>query len=187
MILSDREILKLCELNQLLTPYMPSKVTVDEDGKKVLSYGPSAYSYDIRAVGKYKISSNLTHGIVDPLNVDEQSFHQLEGKSCVIPPGSFMLTHSQEYFRMPSNVTGLVFSKSSYARCGLYCLTTVINAGWEGELVLEYANHSSRPITFYAGMGAAQILFLTGTDCELPYGPTGQFQGQMGITLPKGQ
>jgi len=153
--------------------------------KRIVSYGLSSYGYDFRVAPEFKIFTNVHSALIDPLEIDEQAFVHKEGPCCIVPPNSFVLTRTLEYFRMPKNVTGLVTSKSTYARSGLHCLTTVIEPGWEGELVLEYANMTPLPIRLHAEMGGGQILFYEGDECDVPYDRSRKYFGQRGITLPR--
>lgn len=159
--------------------------------KKVLSYGPSSHGYDVRVADEFKIFTNVNSTVVDPKNFDKNSFVDFKGDVCIVPPNSFALCRTMEHFIMPRDITGVVLGKSTYARTGLHCLATPMESGWEGELVLEFANTTPLPIKLYANEGAAQILFFQGkVPCRMSYadrhhGEGGKYQGQKGITLPK--
>jgi dCTP deaminase len=155
--------------------------------QKIISYGISSYGYDIRLADEFKVFTNINTRIINPKDFDEQAYVDFKGDVCVIPPNSFVLARSLEYFKMPNDITGIVFNKSTYARCGINCFPTVIEAGWEGELVLEYANTSSLPAMLFANEGAAQIVFLKGAyECEISYAVGNRkYQKQRGITLPR--
>jgi dCTP deaminase len=185
MIKSDRWIIEQCEKNQLLTPFVRDSVKKTESGERHVSHGPSSYGYDIRLDTKFKIFSNTNQGtgIIDPLDFDEKNYDEHEGDFVIIPPGGFVLGVSKERFKMPRNVTGFVMNKSTYARCSVVCITTVIEAGWEGYLVLEYANNSPLPAKLYANQGAAQIVFFEADEqCLVSYADRdGKYQNQEGV------
>lgn len=195
MIKSDKWILEQCEKNGMLTPYISELVRKSDDDKRV-SFGPSSYGYDIRLDTQFKIFTNSNQsgqcaGIVDPKNFDSNNFFEADTKDLehdyiIVPPGSFVLGVSVEYIKMPDDVTALVLNKSTYARCGLNCLTTVIEAGWEGNLVLEFANNTPLPIKLYANEGCAQLLFFKSDDkCLTTYRDrNGKYQGQKGVQTP---
>lgn len=170
----------------MIDPFVPHQVR-EEDNKKIVSYGLSSYGYDIRIAPEFKIFTNINSTVIDPLDFDENSFVDFEGDVCIIPPNSFVLARSIEYFRMPKNVTGIVLAKSTYARTGMSCLATPLEAGWEGHVTLEYANSTPLPMKLYANQGAAQVLFFEGEPCMTTYADRGgKYQGQTGITLPRG-
>lgn len=155
--------------------------------KGVLSYGVSSFGYDVRLGNELKL---LCSGVrVNPKVPDETQWCNLALNSAgafELPPHSFALGCSVEYFRLPKNVTGLVFSKSTYARSGLFCFQTVLEAGWEGQITLEFANVTQMPILLYPNEGCAQVLFLEGESCAKSYADRhGKYQGQTGITLSK--
>lgn len=171
----------------MIYPYEPSLVREAEDGRKVISYGQSSFGYDVRVANEFKIFTNCVPsaetGAVDPKDFSDQHFVTYRGDVCIVPPNSFVLARTMEYFRLPRNVAPLVMTKSTYARVGLHCLTTVMEPEWEGELVLEFANVTPLPIKLYAHEGAAQILFLQGShDCEVSYADRGgKYMGQRGV------
>jgi dCTP deaminase len=201
MLLSDLTIIKLCKEEQLLTPFVETsmkevnaKDLIKPDAERLKkfskgpSYGPSSYGYDIRLDNEFKVFKNdvqMMDGIpvIDPMNFSETAFDCRRGDQIIMPPHSFILGVSKEYFKMPRNVTGLVMNKSTYARCGVDCFTTVIEAGWEGQLVLEFANTTNRHVVLHANMGIAQILFIRSEDeCETSYSDRGgKYQGQTGV------
>lgn len=194
MIKSDNWIIKMCEEKELLSPFIKELVRKKENDKK-LSYGVSSYGYDIRLDTKLKIFSNKQqwglNRIIDPKEFNENNYieidtAELKQNFVIVPPHSFVLGVSIEKFNMPRNVTGLVFNKSTYARCGLNCFTTVIEAGWKGNLVLEFANNTDIPIKLYTGEGCAQILFLeSDEDCKTSYEDRGgKYQNQTGVQTP---
>lgn len=198
MIKSDKWILDKCKNNEMLSPYVENLVRkVDSNGNidKKISFGPSSYGYDIRLDTKFKIFTNANQfgeaGIVDPKNFNEHNFVEEDTKKLghdyiIVPPNSFVLGVSVEYMKIPRNVTVLVMNKSTYARCGLNCFTTVIEAGWEGNLVLEFSNNTPLPIKLYAGEGCAQLLFLeSDEECAVSYSDRGgKYMGQKGVQTP---
>ena len=181
MILSDKQITKLATEAQMIDPFVSKSVS------KGISHGLNSFGYDLRCGSEFKIFTNIKGATADPKNFSEDNFITVKGEdSILIPPNSFALASSLEYFKMPRNVTGLVTSKSTYARCGLGTPPTVLEAGWCGNLVLEFSNHSSNQIRLYANSGAAQILFFQGEQPEISYADReGKYQGQTGITLAK--
>jgi len=181
MILNDKQIRKLVEEEDMINPF------VDKLVHKGISHGLGTAGYDIRCGDEFKIFSNAKSAIIDPLNFTEDSFITVKGEpSILIPPNSFALAASMEYFKMPRRVTGLVTAKSTYARSGLGTPSSVLEGGWRGNLVMEFANHSNLPIKLYANCGAAQILFFEGAEPEVSYAEgKRKYQGQVGITLAK--
>lgn len=157
------------------------------NASKVISYGLSSMGYDLRIDRKFKIFTNVNSTVIDPKNFSEKNFVDFEGDICIIPPNSFVLAVSLEYLVMPDDVAGVVLGKSTYARCGVDCLATPLEPGWEGHVTLEFANTTPLPAVLYAGEGACQVIFHKG-DCrpDITYSDRGgKYQGQTGITLPK--
>lgn len=153
---------------------------------RVISYGLSSFGYDVRIAREFKIFTNINSTVIDPKRFDTDNFVDFVGDVCIIPPNSFVLARSIEYFCMPNDTTGLVLGKSTYARCGISCLATPLEAGWEGHITLEFANTTPLPAMLYANEGAAQVLFLQGPIPDVTYRDRGgKYQGQTGITLPK--
>ena len=181
MILNDKQIKQLVEEKEMINPY------VSENVSKGISHGQDSFGYTLRCGSEFKIFTNIKGATADPKNFSEDNFVTVKGEdSILIPPNSFALASSLEYFKMPRNVTGLVTAKSTYARCGLGVPPTVLEAGWKGVLVLEFSNHTSNSIRLYANSGAAQILFFQGEQPEVSYADrNGRYQGQTGITLAK--
>lgn len=167
-ILSDSEIIDLCEKEQMITPYFSHLVTHEPDpsyatdGKKVISYGVSSYGYDIRCGNKFKIFTNINSTIIDPKGLDPTAFVEFEGDVCIVPPNSFVLAHSMEYMKIPRDVQTICLNKSTYARAGLMGNCTPLEAGWEGYITLEFSNTTPLPIKLYAGEGCIQVLFFKG-------------------------
>ena len=181
MILNDKQIKKLAEEENMINPF------VDKLVHKGISHGLGTAGYDVRCGDEFKIFSNAKGTIIDPLNFSEDSFITVKGEPHIlVPPNSFVLAASIEFFSMPRRVTGLVTGKSSYCRSGLGTPSTVLEGGWKGNLVMEFANHSNLPIKLYANSGAAQVLFFEGQEPKVSYAEgSRKYQGQTGITLAK--
>ncbi|MYB33308.1 MAG: dCTP deaminase [Acidobacteria bacterium] len=177
----DHWIRRMAQEHRLIDPFVDHQV-----GQGVISYGLSAYGYDIRVSDEFKIFTNVHTAIVDPKNFDEKSFVDYKGDVCVIPPNSFALSNTVENFRMPRNVYGICIGKSTYARCGIIINVTGFDAEWEGNATLEISNTTPLPCRIYAGAGIAQVLFFeSDEDCEVSYrDKKGKYQGQEHITLP---
>jgi dCTP deaminase len=155
--------------------------------KGVISYGLSSYGYDIRVANEFKIFTNVNSTIVDPKNFDEQSFVDFKGEVCIVPPNSFALARTVEYFKIPRNVLTICLGKSSYARCGIILNVTPFEPEWEGFATLEISNTTPLPAKIYANEGIAQVLFFESDEmCEVSYADKkGKYQAQRDITLPK--
>ncbi|MHB0924541.1 MAG: dCTP deaminase [Bellilinea sp.] len=161
-----------------------------EDGQKregVISYGLSSYGYDIRVADEYKIFTNVYSAIVDPKNFSTQSMIDFRGEVCIIPPNSFALARTVEYFRIPRDVLTICVGKSTYARCGIIVNVTPFEPEWEGFVTLEISNTTPLPAKIYSNEGIAQVLFFEGDEpCEISYADKkGKYQHQQGILLPK--
>lgn len=152
-----------------------------------ISYGVSSYGYDLRIADDFRIFTNVNNSIVDPKNFDEGSFVPFEGPVCIIPPNSFVLARSVEYFRVPRNILCLCVGKSTYARCGLIVNTTPFEPEWKGHVTLEISNTTPLPAKIYAGEGIAQVLFFAAAEtCETSYADRkGKYQNQTGVTPPR--
>lgn len=152
-----------------------------------ISYGLSSYGYDARCSREFKIFTNVDNAIVDPKDFSEDSFVDRETDVCIIPPNSFVLTRSVEYFRIPKDVLVVCLGKSTYARCGLIVNVTPLEPGWEGHVTLEISNTTPLPAKVYANEGICQFLFFKGSsDCETTYADrAGKYMGQRGVTLPR--
>jgi dCTP deaminase len=153
----------------------------------VVSYGLSSYGYDIRVANEFKIFSNVYNSIVDPKHFDSRAFVDYEGDICVVPPNSFALARTVEYFRIPRNVLTICLSKSTYARCGIICNVTPFEPEWEGFATLEISNTTPLPARIYANEGIAQVIFFESDQvCETSYkDKKGKYQSQVHITLPR--
>ena len=186
-IKADVWIEKLALEQKMIEPYLRKQIKENEDGQRLISFGPSSYGYDIRVADEFKIFTNVNSTVVDPKHFDENSFVEFRGAICTIPPNSFALGRSIEYMRMPRNVTGVVLGKSTYARCGIVCNFTPLEAGWEGHITIEISNTTPLPARIYANEGIAQVLFFESDEaCRTSYADrAGKYQGQTGITLAK--
>lgn len=151
----------------------------EEKERKIISWGTSSFGYDFRVDRKFKIFTNINSCVVDPLDFDPASFVDHEGDYCLVPPNSFVLCNTMEYFKMPKDVVGIVTGKSTIARSGLSIMATPLEPGWEGYLTLEYANTTPLPVKLYAGMGGGQIVFFRGEQPLTTYDQRqGKYQGQ---------
>lgn len=153
----------------------------------IVSHGLSSYGYDISVANEFKIFTNINSDVVDPKNFSRSSFVDITTDICTIPPNSFVLGRTVEYFRIPRNVLGICLGKSTYARCGIIVNVTPLEPEWEGHITLEFSNTTNLPARIYANEGAAQVIFLEAdTVCEVSYRDRqGKYQGQTGVTLPK--
>ena len=154
---------------------------------RIISYGTSSYGYDIRCSDEFKIFTNINSAVVDPKDFDESSFVDYQGDVCIIPPNSFALARTIEYFRIPRNVLTICLGKSTYARCGIIVNVTPLEPEWEGYVTLEFSNTTPLPAKIYANEGVAQVIFFEADEpCEVSYKDRrGKYQGQTGVTLPK--
>lgn len=182
MVLSDKEIKEYVKRYKMIKPFESSQV---KKGK--ISFGLSSYGYDFRITDEFKVFTNIKNVIVDPKNFDPRSFVDFKGKECVIPPNSFVLARSLEYFRIPRDVLGVCLGKSTYARCGLVVHVTPLEPEWEGFVTVEISNTAPLPSKIYAGEGISQVVFIRGAkECEVSYADKkGKYQGQNKLTLPK--
>lgn len=184
--LSDRQIKEYAEKCEMIEPFVDHLVS-EENGKRILSYGLSSYGYDLRVSNQFKVFTNVYNTVVDPKGFNESEFIQIEADECVIPPNSFALAVSVEYFRIPRNILTLCVGKSTYARCGIIVNVTPFEPEWEGYVTLEISNTTPLPAKVYAGEGLAQILFFEGSEvCATSYRDRkGKYMGQVGITIPR--
>jgi len=185
-IKSDKWIRKMVQEKGMIDPFEPNQVRTNKD-KRLISYGTSSYGYDVRCSNQFKIFTNINSATVDPKNFDESSFVNLVSEECVIPPNSFALASTVEYFKIPRNVLTICLGKSTYARCGIIVNVTPLEPEWEGHVTLEFSNTTSLPAKIYANEGVAQMIFLeSDEECETSYKDRGgKYQGQTGVTLPK--
>ncbi len=181
-IKSDKWIKRMALEHQMIVPFEDRQVR-----KGVISYGLSSYGYDIRVANEFKIFTNVNSTIVDPKNFDEQSFVDFKGDVCIVPPNSFALARTVEYFRIPRNVLTICLGKSTYARCGVIVNVTPFEPEWEGFATLEISNTTPLPARIYANEGIAQVVFFESDEaCEVSYADKkGKYQAQQDITLPK--
>ena len=185
-IKSDKWIRRMAEEHRMIEPFEAGQVRA-VDGHKVISYGTSSYGYDIRCAPEFKMFTNINSTIVDPKNFDAGSFVDFVGDVCIIPPNSFALARTVEYFRIPRNVLTICLGKSTYARCGIIVNVTPFEPEWEGFVTLEFSNTTPLPAKIYANEGVAQVIFFESDEvCETSYKDRGgKYQGQQGVTLPK--
>ena len=181
-ILSDRWIREQAQNHNMIEPFEESQ---RREGN--ISYGLSSYGYDARCAPEFKIFTNVDSEIVDPKKFSPKSFVERSGDVCIIPPNSFALARTVEYFRVPEDVLVICLGKSTYARCGIIVNVTPLEPGWEGHVTLEFSNTTPLPAKIYANEGVCQFLFFKGNEpCEVSYkSRAGKYQGQTGITLPK--
>jgi len=188
-IKSDKWIRRMAEQHGMIEPFEPGQVKQGPDGQRLVSYGTSSYGYDIRCSREFKLFTNLNSTIVDPKNFDPNSFVEVNADYCIIPPNSFALARTVEYFRIPRNVLTVCLGKSTYARCGIIVNVTPFEPEWEGYVTLEFSNTTPLPAKIYANEGCAQVLFFEADEddvCETSYKDRGgKYQGQVGVTLPK--
>lgn len=178
----DHWIRKMAQEHNMIEPFVENQVR-----QGVISYGLSSYGYDLRVSNEYKIFTNVFSAIVDPKNFDPQSFVDFIGDVCIIPPNSFALARSVEYFRIPRSVLTICLGKSTYARTGLIVNVTPFEPMWEGNVTLEISNTTPLPAKVYSNEGLAQVLFFEGDEeCEVSYADRkGKYQGQTGVTIPR--
>ena len=181
-IKSDRWIRKMALEHDMISPFNEKQMR-----EGVISYGLSSYGYDLRVADEFKIFTNVNSTTVDPKHFDEKSFVTIQSDICMVPPNSFALARSVEYFKIPRDVLTICVGKSTYARCGIIVNVTPLEPGWEGYLTLEISNTTPLPAKIYAGEGIAQLLFLEGDEePSVAYADRkGKYQHQTGVTLPR--
>ncbi len=179
---SDKWIKRMALEHGMISPFADRQVR-----KGVVSFGLSSYGYDLRVADEFKIFTNINSTIVDPKQFDPKSFVDYKGDICIIPPNSFALSRSIEYFKIPRNVITVCLGKSTYARCGIIVNVTPFEPEWEGYVTLEISNTTPLPAKIYANEGLAQVLFFESDEpCEISYADKkGKYQAQQGVTLPK--
>ena len=185
-IKSDKWIKEMAQNHKMIEPFQENQVKTN-DGAKIVSYGTSSYGYDVRCADEFKVFTNINSTMVDPKKFDDKSFVDIKSNVCTIPPNSFALARTIEYFRIPRQVLTLCLGKSTYARCGIIVNVTPLEPEWEGHVTLEFSNTTSLPAKIYANEGVAQFIFLESDEiCETSYKDrSGKYQGQKGVTLPK--
>lgn len=215
MIKSDKWIKSKCQVPEnhqgefipMIAPFEPGNIRYKETrrtrggvldlstgedtplrGEKILSYGTSSFGYDVTLQDDFRIFTNINNSIIDPLAFDEKCLVEFKGDVCIIPPNSYILGVTKEYFHIPRNVMVICVGKSTYARCGAIVNVTPIEPGFEGHVVIEISNATSLPLKVYANQGIAQFMFFeSDEECEVSYADKeGKYQGQTGVTLAKG-
>ena len=181
-IKSDRWIEKMSLEHKMISPFENEQIRGG-----LISYGLSSFGYDIRVSDEYKIFTNINNSIVDPKKFDEKSFIDFKGDVCIVPPNSFALARSIEYFKIPRDVLTICVGKSTYARCGIIVNVTPFEPEWEGYVTLEISNTTPLPAKIYSNEGLCQVLFFQSNEkCRISYkDKAGKYQNQQGITLPK--
>ena len=181
-VLSDRWIKKMAIEKEMIKPFVEK-----QQANNTISYGLSSFGYDARVSNEFKIFTDVNSGIVDPKNFKRTSFITKRGRECIIPPNSFVLASTVEYFKIPNNILVICLGKSTYARCGIIVNVTPLEPGWEGHVTLEFSNTTPLPAKIYANEGAAQFIFLKGNEKpSVTYAErNGKYMKQLGVTLPK--
>ena len=181
-IKADRWIKKMALEHGMIEPFVEGQVRAN-----VVSYGLSSYGYDIRVADEFKVFTNINNTLIDPKNFDPRSFVDITAETCIVPPNSFALARTVEYFRIPRDVLTVCLGKSTYARCGIIVNVTPFEPEWEGTATLEISNTTPLPAKIYANEGIAQVLFFQSDEpCEISYkDKKGKYQAQRGVTLPK--
>lgn len=182
----DHWIRKMSLENGMIEPFVERQVRSSDD-RRLISYGLSSYGYDLRVADEFKVFTNVHSAMVDPKEFDEKSFVDIKTDVCVVPPNSFALARSVEYFRIPRNVLTICVGKSTYARCGIIVNVTPFEPEWEGHVTLEISNTTPLPAKIYANEGLAQVVFFAaGESCETSYADRGgKYMKQRGITVPR--
>ncbi len=185
-IKSDHWIRSMAENEGMIEPFEGKQVK-ELNGQRVISYGTSSYGYDVRCSREFKIFTNINSAIVDPKDFDDNSFVDVESDICIIPPNSFALARTVEYFRIPRKVLTVCLGKSTYARCGIIVNVTPLEPEWEGHVTLEFSNTTPLPAKIYANEGVAQMLFFeSDEECDISYkDKNGKYQGQTGVVTPR--
>ena len=181
-IKSDKWIRRMAREHKMIEPFVDEQVRAG-----VVSFGLSSYGYDIRVADEFKVFTNINSTVIDPKQFDPQSFVDIKTDVCIVPPNSFALARTVEYFKIPRDVLTICLGKSTYARCGIIVNVTPFEPEWEGYVTLEISNTTPLPAKIYANEGLAQVLFFQSDEpCERSYADKkGKYQGQKGVTLPK--
>lgn len=179
---SDKWIRDMAVNHGMISDFVESQIE-----KGILSYGVSSYGYDARVSDEFKIFTNVNNALVDPKNIHQDAFIEKKGDHCIIPPNSFVLARTVEYFKIPRDVLVICLGKSTYARCGIIVNVTPLEPEWEGHVTLEFSNTTNLPVKIYANEGVCQFIFLQSDEpCETSYkDKKGKYMKQTGITLPK--
>lgn len=184
----DSWIRFMAQNHEMIAPFVDRQIrNAMSQESKIISYGVSSYGYDVRVANEFKIFTNMYSSVVDPKNFSETAFMEATGPVCIIPPNSFALARSVEYFKIPRNILTICLGKSTYARCGIIVNVTPLEPEWEGHITLEISNTTPLPAKIYANEGLAQIIFLQANEeCEISYADRkGKYMKQQGITLPR--
>ena len=181
-VLSDKWIKEMVRTNNMISPFENRQIR-----DKKISYGLSSFGYDARVSNEFKIFTNINSEIIDPKNFKQNNFISKNGEECIIPPNSFMLSSTVEYFKIPNNIMVICLGKSTYARCGIIVNVTPLEPSWEGHVTLEFSNTTPLPAKIYANEGVAQFIFLKGNEKpDITYADrNGKYMKQSGVTLPK--
>lgn len=184
-IKSDRWIEEMALNRDMISPFAANQIR-EKNGNPIISYGVSSYGYDVRCSNEFKIFTNINSTIVDPKAFDHRNFVNLEADVCIIPPNSFALARTVEYFKIPREILTICLGKSTYARCGIIVNVTPLEPEWEGHVTLEFSNTTPLPAKIYAHEGVAQMIFIEANElCAVSYRDrAGKYQGQTGVTLP---
>ena len=184
-IMSDKWICRMAKEHDMISPFVANQVKSNELGG-IVSYGVSSYGYDARTSDEFRIFTNIHTSIVDPKNFDSENLVTKIGDVCIIPPNSFALARTVEYFKIPEDVLVICVGKSTYARCGIIVNVTPLEPGWEGHVTLEFSNTTPLPAKIYANEGVCQFLFFKGNEkCSTSYSDRGgKYMKQTGVTLP---
>ena len=185
-VLPDHWIRRMAQQHAMIEPFVEGQVR-DLQGRRVISYGLSSYGYDARVADEFKVFTNVDSAVVDPKAFSSDSFVTRQGSTCIIPPNSFALTHTVEYFRIPRDVLVICLGKSTYARCGIIVNVTPLEPEWEGQVTIEISNTTPLPARIHANEGICQFLFLRGeAPPEVSYrDKAGKYMGQRGVALPR--
>jgi dCTP deaminase len=186
-VCSDAWIRRMAVENRMIEPFADGQTKKLENGLRVISYGLSSYGYDLRVSREFKVFTNVFNTVVDPKNFDPRSMVDIVTDVCIVPPNSFALARSVEYFRIPRNVLTICVGKSTYARCGIIVNVTPFEPEWEGHVTLEISNTTPLPAKIYANEGLAQVVFFLASEvCETSYADrAGKYMRQTGITIPR--
>jgi dCTP deaminase len=185
MVKPDHWIRKKSVTAKIIDPFVDHLVRYNEAGNKIVSYGLSSFGYDIRVADEFKVFTNVYNSVVDPKHFREDAFVDMCTQECIIPPNSFALARSVEYFRIPRDVLAFCIGKSTYARCGIIVNVTPFEPEWEGYVTLEISNTTPLPAKIYANEGIAQVVFFEGESCDISYADRkGKYMKQVGIVGP---
>ncbi len=186
-VCSDKWIRRMALEKGMIEPFVDGQIKEDAGGKRVVSYGLSSYGYDLRVSDEFKVFTNVYSAMVDPKAFDDRSFVDIRTDVCIVPPNSFALARSVEYFRIPREVLTICVGKSTYARCGIIVNVTPFEPEWEGHVTLEISNTTPLPARIYANEGLAQVVFFHAQEmCEISYADrAGKYMKQRGITIPR--